>query len=182
MLKSGILDLPTPKQPAFMERQIASNIELAQQGQVRLSICNVTISTVTDDSIQEVSYERRKWQRERTLCFQEIIPKCPRTDSNNFISADADMAYNDYYKQAIIIMERVVKLDTLEDTCIPEVFKERTWTKLLNPSGVVYSKIIREFFSNASVDGDHIYCWVRHKEFVITRESIQEFLEVRPLS
>ncbi|KAL0009407.1 hypothetical protein SO802_010909 [Lithocarpus litseifolius] len=79
-------------------------------------------------------------------------------------------------------MERVVKLDTLEDTCIPEVFKERTWTKLLNLSGNVYSEIIKEFFSNASVDGDHINCWVRHKEFVITRESIQEFLEVRPPS
>ena len=38
------------------------------------------------------------------------------------------------------------------------------------------------FRSNASVDGDHINCWVRHKEFVITRESIQEFLEVCPLS
>ena len=79
-------------------------------------------------------------------------------------------------------MERVVKLDTLENTCIPEVFKERTWTKLLNPSGVVYSEIIKEFFSNASVDGDHINCWVRHKEFVIKRETIQEFLEVRPPS
>ena len=64
--------------------------------------------------------------------------KCPRTDSDNFISADAEMAYNDCYKRVTIIMERVVKLDTFEDTCIPEVFKERTWTELLNLSGVVY--------------------------------------------
>ena len=49
-------------------------------------------------------------------------------------------------------------------------------------SGVVYLEIIKEFFSNASVEGDHINCWVRHKEFVITRESIQEFLEVCPPS
>ena len=82
------------------------------------------------------------------------------------------MKYNDYYKRATIIMERVIKLDTLEDTCIPTVFKERTWTKFLNLSGVVYSEIIKELFSNASVEGDHIDCWVRHKEFVITRESI----------
>ena len=54
--------------------------------------------------------------------------------------------------------------------------------ELLNPTGVVYLEIIKEFFSNASVDGDHINCWVRHKEFVITRETIQEFLEVRPPS
>ena len=108
--------------------------------------------------------------------------KHPRTDFDNFKSIEADMAYNDCYKQATIIMERVVQLDTLEDISIPDVFKERTWTKLLNPSGNVYAEIIKEFFSNASVDGDHINCWVRHKEFVITRDSIQEFLEVRPPS
>ena len=68
------------------------------------------------------------------------------------------MKYNDYYNKATIIMERVVKLETLEDTFIPEVFKERTWTKLLNLVGVVYSEIIRDFFSNASLEGDHIDC------------------------
>ena len=78
-------------------------------------------------------------------------------------------------------MERVVKLETLEDTFIPEVFKERTWTKLLNFVRVVYSEII-EFFLNATVEGDRIDCWVRHKEFVITSDSIQQFLEIFPLS
>ena len=29
---------------------------------------------------------------------------------------------------------------------------------------------------------DRIECWVRHKEFVITRDSIQEYLEIRPPS
>ena len=98
--------------------------------------------------------------------------KRARIDSDNFKSAEADMKYNDCYKGATIIMERVVQLESLEDTFIPEVFKERTLTKLLNPVGVVYSEIIREFFSNATVEGDHIDCWVRHKEFVITRDSI----------
>ena len=108
--------------------------------------------------------------------------KHPRTDSDNFSSIKLDMAYNDCYKQAKKNYYWVVRLETLENTSIPEVFKERTWTKLLNPSGNVYKEIIREFFSNATVDGDHINCWVRHKEFVIKRESIQEFLEVRPPS
>ena len=108
--------------------------------------------------------------------------KCTRTDSNHFKSVDADMKYNDCYKEATIIMERVVHLESLEGTFIPEVFRERTWTKLLNPVKVVYSEIIREFFSNAAVDGDHIECWVRQKEFMITREIIQDFLKVRPPS
>ena len=46
----------------------------------------------------------------------------------------------------------------------------------------MYLEIIKEFFSNASVEGDHIDCWVRHKELVIIRESFQEFLEVHPPS
>ena len=81
-------------------------------------------------------------------------------DSDNFKSIEADMVYNDCYKRATIIMERVVRMETLEDTCIRDVFKERTWMKLLNPSGNVYSEIIKEFFSNATMDGDHINCWV----------------------
>ena len=84
--------------------------------------------------------------------------KHARTDSNNFKSVEADLKYNDCNKSATIIIERVVKMDTFEDTCIPAEFRERTWTKLLNPSGVVYSEIIKEFFSNASVEGDHIDC------------------------
>ena len=108
--------------------------------------------------------------------------KRAHTDFDNFKSAEADMAYNDCYKRATIIMERVVQLDTLEDMFIPDVFKESTWMKLLTLTGNVYSKIIKEFFSNASVDKDQINCWVRHKEFVITRDSTQDFLEVRPPS
>ena len=108
--------------------------------------------------------------------------KHAHTDSNNFKLVEANMKYNDCYKDKTIIMERVVQLESLEGTFIPEVFKERTWTKLLNPVGVVYSEIIKEFFSNAAVDGDRIECWVRHKEFVITREIIQDFLEVCPSS
>ncbi|KAK4588007.1 hypothetical protein RGQ29_019129 [Quercus rubra] len=46
MLNSEILDLPTPKQPAFTERQIASNEEPAQLGQIKSSSCNITITTV----------------------------------------------------------------------------------------------------------------------------------------
>ena len=76
-------------------------------------------------------------------------------------------------------MERVVNMQTLEDTFIPKVFKERTWTKLLNPSGNVFGEIIREFFANALVEGECINCWVRQREFFITMESIQDVLELK---
>ena len=82
--------------------------------------------------------------------------KRAHTDSNHFKSTEANMKYNDCCKDKTIIMERVVQLESLEGTFIPEVFKERTWTKLLNSVGVVYLEIIREFFSNAIVNEDRI--------------------------
>ena len=79
-------------------------------------------------------------------------------------------------------MERVVAMETLENTFISKVFRERTWTKtkLLNPSGNVYAEIIREFVANAIVEGERINCWLQGREFYVTREFIQEILEVYP--
>ena len=84
--------------------------------------------------------------------------KRAHTDSDNFRSTEAGLKYIDCYKHKTIIMERVVQLETLQETFISDVFKERTWTKLLNPSGTVYDEIIREFFSNATVEGNKINC------------------------
>ena len=66
------------------------------------------------------------------------------------------MAFNNYYKRAPIILERVVELEALENTFISKVFKERTWTKLLNPVGNVYAEVISKFYANAVMEGDHI--------------------------
>ena len=52
--------------------------------------------------------------------------KRARIDSDHFKSVEADMKYNDCYNKATIIMERVVQLESLKDTFIPKVFKERT--------------------------------------------------------
>ena len=71
-------------------------------------------------------------------------------------------------------------LESLEGTFISEVFKERTWRKLLMPTGNVYEDVIQEVYVNAFVEGDHINCWLKGREFLISRELIQDVLEVRP--
>ena len=108
--------------------------------------------------------------------------KRPRTFSESFRNDDVDMAFLDHYKWAPIILERAKDLESLEGTFIPDVFKKRTWTKLLNPMDDVFEDIIREFFVNAIVEGDHINCWLRGRKFSISRESIQEVLEIRPMT
>ena len=80
---------------------------------------------------------------------------------------------------ALIILERSVDVESLRNTFILEVFKERIWTKLLNPMADVYDCIIREFFANAFVEGDHINYWVRGEEFTVSSDLIQELLEIR---
>ena len=95
--------------------------------------------------------------------------KRPRTSSDSFCNDDANMTFLNHYKWAPIVLERLVDLDSLEGTFILDVFKERTWTKLLNLMGDVFENIIRKFFANAIVEGDHINCWLRGKEFSITR-------------
>ena len=59
--------------------------------------------------------------------------KRARTDSDHFKFADADMKYNDCYKETTIIMERVVHLESLEGTFIPEVFKRKDMDQTLEP-------------------------------------------------
>ena len=67
-------------------------------------------------------------------------------------------------------------LDSLDGTFILDVFKERTWTKLVHLRGNVFEVIICEFFANDIVEGGHINCWLRGREFSITRDSIQDVL------
>ena len=63
-----------------------------------------------------------------------------------------------------------------------EVFKERMCSKLLNLMGKVYEEIIWEFYANAIVEGDRINCWLKGREFYVTRETIQQILVVRPMT
>nr|XP_023917802.1 G-type lectin S-receptor-like serine/threonine-protein kinase At1g11330 [Quercus suber] len=44
MLKSEIVDLPRPKQPAFIERQIALDTNSSQSGQKKISVNDVTVT------------------------------------------------------------------------------------------------------------------------------------------
>ena len=48
------------------------------------------------------------------------------------------------------------------------------------PTGNVHEDVIREFYPNAFMEGDHINCWLKGREFLISRELIQDVLEVCP--
>ena len=78
----------------------------------------------------------------------------------------------------MIIGEREVNLESLSHTFIPEVFRDRTWTSLLTIFGNVCDPQVREFFSNAIVEEDHLNYCVRGTKFTISPSSIQNLLQI----
>ena len=64
-------------------------------------------------------------------------------------------------------MERELDPSSLKSTCIPDVFRDCTWAPLLIGSVDVHHVLVQEFFLNVIVEGDHLNCWVRGKEFTL---------------
>ena len=69
-------------------------------------------------------------------------------------------------------MEREVDLRPLEGTFIPNIVRDLTWAPLLTGSMDLHHILVREFFLNAIVEGDHLNYWVRGKEFTVFTVSI----------
>ena len=84
----------------------------------------------------------------------------------------------DFYKEAVIIVEREVDLESLENTFIPNVFRDHTWAPFLKGLVEVHDILIQKFLSNVLVEGDHLNCWVRGNEFSISTMSIQYLLQI----
>ena len=81
----------------------------------------------------------------------------------------------------MIIVEREVNLESLSYTFIPEVFRDRVWGPFLTGFGIVCDPLIREFFSNAIMEGDQLNCWIRGTEFSVSPTSIQNLLQTCPI-
>nr|POE62139.1 hypothetical protein CFP56_40232 [Quercus suber] len=84
--------------------------------------------------------------------------KCQRFEEDWFQNRDAFEAFSEYYKDVIIIVEREVDLPSLKSTCIPDMFRDHTWTPLLTGSVEVHHVLVLEFFSNVAVKRDHLNC------------------------
>lgn len=82
--------------------------------------------------------------RKKTIGKKSL--KCLQYDEELFRSKDAFKAYTDFYRKTVIIVERKVNLESLSQTFILEVFRDRTWTKLLTGLERVWEPVILEFF------------------------------------
>ena len=121
--------------------------------------------------------------------FDSFTPKSKKTrsstgfyDANKFRSYAASQAYENYFKDAPMLVERVVEQASLLDTNIPKWFATKDWNFLLSNFDENYEEMVKEFYANAIYDGDELKCWVRGKDFTVTPSYLVIILNInRPV-
>ena len=101
---------------------------------------------------------------------------------NLFRSYAAFQTYRNYFRDAPLLVERVVDQPSLRDTNIPIWFVMKDWNFLLSTLEDGYENMVKEFYANAIVNGEEIKCWVRGKSFLVTAMYLAEILHInRPI-
>ncbi|KAK9988498.1 hypothetical protein SO802_028737 [Lithocarpus litseifolius] len=84
-------------------------------------------------------------------------------DANKFRSYATFQAYESYFKDAPLLVER-------------------DWSFLLTSFDETYEQMVKEFYANAISDWDEMKCWVRGKDFKVTPSYLAIILHInRPM-
>ena len=127
--------------------------------------------------------------KELVIDLSSFSPKSKKTQSSTGVFYDtwlrsytAYQAYLSYFKNAPMVIERIVEQATLRDTNIPKWFTSKDWNYLLTNLEDPYEEHVEEFYANAIFDGEELRCWVRWKEFTITPSHFALILNInRPM-
>ena len=113
--------------------------------------------------------------KELVIDVDDLSPRTKRTrspsggfDPNKFRSYAAFQTYENYFRDATPLIERVVDQPSLFDTDIPKWFAHKDWNYLLSNLEDAYENLVKEFYANAIVEGDELKCWVRRKSFSVS--------------
>ena len=79
-------------------------------------------------------------------------------DANKFRSYAAFQAYENYFRDAPLLVESVVEQASLLDTNILKCFATKDWDFLLSSFDETYEEMVKEFYANAISDGDELKC------------------------
>ena len=119
----------------------------------------------------------------------DLSPKPKRTrsptgvyDPHKFRSYAAFQTYVNYFRNASLVVERVVDQPSLLDTKTPIWFATKDWNFLLSDLDDAYENLVKEFYANAIVKGEELKCQVRGKIFSVTPAYLVEILHInRPM-
>ena len=123
--------------------------------------------------------------KEPVIDVDNLSPRPKRTrspigvfDPDKFRSYAAFQNYENYFREALLLVERAVKQASLLETKIPKWFATKDWNYLLSNLDDAYENMVKEFYANAIVEGEELKCWVRGKSFSITPVYLAEILHI----
>ena len=77
-------------------------------------------------------------------------------DADRFKSYATFQAYESYFKDAPLLVERAIDQASLLET--PKWFASKDWNYLLTNLDDTYEKMVKEFYANAISEGDELKC------------------------
>ena len=95
-----------------------------------------------------------------------------------FRSYAAFQTYTKYFRDAPLLVERVIDQSSLLNTNIPIWFATKDWKFILSNLKDAYENLVKEFYANAIVEGEEINCWVRGKRFSVTPVYLADILHI----
>jgi len=123
--------------------------------------------------------------KELVVDVNSLTPKLKKTcssigfyDPDKFKSYAAFQAYESYFKDAFLLVERAVDQASLLETNIPKWFSSKDWNYLLTNLDDAYEQMVKEFYANAIFEGDELKCWVRGKSFTVTPTYLTDILHI----
>ena len=113
--------------------------------------------------------------KELVIDLDNFTPKSKRSrlskgfyDVSKFRSYSASQAYENYFMEAPMLVERVLDQGSFLDTKISKWFSTKDWNFLLSNLEEPYENMVKEFFANAISEGDELKCWVRGQHSIVT--------------
>ena len=81
-------------------------------------------------------------------------------DSNNerFKTLLDSQTFSSIFEKAPIVVERILRFDTLGTTFIPRIFEEKDWADLFKNFEDPIDELVKEFYSNARFTGVELKC------------------------
>lgn len=127
--------------------------------------------------------------KEPVIDVDNLSPRPKRTrspigvfDPNYFRSYVAFQNFENYFREAPLLVERAVEQASLLDTKILMWFATKDWNYLLSNFDDAYENMVKEFYANAIVEGEELKCWVGGKSFSVTPVYPAEILHInRPM-
>ena len=123
--------------------------------------------------------------KEPIIDVDNLSPRSKRTrsltrvfDPDKFRSYDAFQDYENYFRDAPLLVERAIDQAPLLETQIPKWFATKDWNYLLSNLDDAYENMVKEFYANAISKGDELKCWVKGKSLSVTPIYLVEILRI----